>query len=166
MTTTHNDGSATGTMEDMLALAARTAGSGGDLAVAAGQVIAKRVALGMAAAVNPMAADHAEFARMMPEKIEAFSAAGMVLFEQSAEAGNQISRFASDEVFTTARATMEMATCLNPIAAFEAQGRFARAWIDRTTSNLMAMGMMMRGAQAAALAPIQIAVAANSARLR
>ncbi len=38
-----------GTLDDMFAVATRTANRGSDLAVAAGQVIAKRVALGMAA---------------------------------------------------------------------------------------------------------------------
>lgn len=154
-----------GAMNDMLALATRNAESGGELAIAAGQVIAKRVALGMAAAVNPIAADHAEFARMMPEKVEAFSAAGKAMLEQSEEARSQLTRLASDEVMTTARATMEMARCGNPVAVMQAQGKFAQAWINRATSNFMAMGMMMLSAQAAALAPLQVAVAANTKRL-
>jgi hypothetical protein len=165
MTSNNADASGTGPMNDMLALAARNAGHSNDLAVAAGQVIAKRVALGMAAAVNPMAADHAEFARMVPEKVEAFSAAGMAMFAQSEEARSTITRLASDEVMTTARATIEMATCVSPAAMLEAQGRFAQAWFDRATSNFMAMGMMMLGAQAAAMAPLKLAVAANTERL-
>ena len=69
-----------GPISDMLALATRTADTGNDLAIGAGQIIAKRVALGLAAAVNPMAADLAEFARIVPEKVEAFSAAGIAMF--------------------------------------------------------------------------------------
>ena len=53
-----------GPISDMLALATRTADSGNDLAIGAGQIIAKRVGLGLAAVVNPMAADLAEFARI------------------------------------------------------------------------------------------------------
>ena len=137
-----------GPISDMLALATRTADTGNDLAIGAGQIIAKRVALGLAAAVNPMAADHAEFARMMPEKVEAFSAAGIAMFEQSELVGNQIARFASDEVMTTAQATIEMSTCFSPIAMLEAQSRFAHAWWDRATSNFMALAMMTLKAQA------------------
>jgi len=157
---------ATGTIGDMLALATRTAGSGNDLAFAAGNVIAKRVALGVVAAVNPLAADHAEFARMVPEKVEAFSAAGMAMIEQSEQVRNRITGFASDEVMTAARAALEMATCLHPLAMLEAQGQFALAWFDRAMSNCMALGMMALGAQAAALDPLQAAVAANTERLR
>jgi hypothetical protein len=72
------------------------------------QIIAKRISLGLAAVVNPMAADLAEFARIVPEKVEAFSAAGIAMFEQSKLVRNQITRFASDEVMTSARATIEM----------------------------------------------------------
>jgi hypothetical protein len=165
MSASKADGTGVATLSDMIALATQTAGSGNDLAIAAGQIIVKRVALGFAAAVNPMAADHAEFARMMPEKVEAFSAAGKAMFEQSEEVRTQISRFASDEVMTTARATMEMATCADPLAMLEAQGRFAQAWFDRAAANFMTLGMMALGAQAAALGPLQVAVAANTARL-
>jgi hypothetical protein len=153
------------TIGDMVDLATRTAGSGSDLAIAAGQVVAKRVALGVAAAANPMAADHAEFARMVPEKLQAFSAAGMAMFEHSGEVGNRITRFASDEVMTTARATIEMATCFDPLSILEAQSRFMCAWWERTTANIMTLGMMSLSAQAAALSPIELAVAANTERL-
>ena len=47
-----------GPISDMLALATRTADTGNNLAIGARQIIAKRVALGFAAAVNPLAADH------------------------------------------------------------------------------------------------------------
>ncbi len=165
MTPNQIDSQAPGTIGDMVALARHTAGSGSDLAVAAGQVIAKRVALGVAAAVNPMAADHAEFARMVPEKVEAFSAAGMVMVAQSEEVRSQLTRFATHEVMTAARAAFEMATSLNPMTLMEAQGRFAQAWFDRAHSNFMALGMMALRAQAAALSPLQTAVAANTERL-
>ena len=153
------------TLSDVFRLATRTVGSGNDLAMAAGQVIAKRVALGVAAAVNPMAADHAEFARMVPEKVEAFSAAGMALFRQSGEVSSHITRLASHEVATTARATLEMATCSDPVSLLEAQRRFARAWWERTTANVMALSMMTLSAHAAVLSPLQVAVAANTERL-
>jgi hypothetical protein len=165
MTSNKVNGPVVGTIGDMLDLATRTAGSSNDLAIAAGQVIARRVALGVAAAVNPMAADHAEFARMVPEKVEAFSAAGLAMLEHSGEVGNQISHFASHEMMSTARATVEMAICSNPLAMLKAQDRFVRAWWDRAAANMMALGMMALSAQAATLSPLQLAVAANSERL-
>jgi hypothetical protein len=165
MTSNEADEASAGTIDTMLALAARSVDNGNDLAIGAGQVVAKRVALGVVAAVNPMAADHAEFARLVPEKVKAFSAAGIAMVEQSARVTNQLARFASDEVLTTARATIEMATCSNPVAVLEAQGRFAHAWWDRAASNFMALGMMALNAQAAALGPLRLAVAANAERL-
>ena len=152
-------------MGDMLSLATRTADSSSGLAIAAGQVIAKRVALGMAAAVNPMAADHAEFARMVPEKVEAFSAAGLAMLEQSRGAMSQIARLASADFLTTARATIEIATSPSPLAMLDAQARFTRTWLSGAAANLMTLGMMAIGAQAATLQPLRLAVAANNERL-
>jgi O-methyltransferase involved in polyketide biosynthesis len=165
MTSNNAGTSGAGMVSDMIALATRTAASGSDLAIAAGQVIARRIALGAAAAVNPLTADHAEFARMVPEKVEAFSAAGRVMFEQSEEVRSHLSRVASDEVMTATRATMELANCRSPAAVLEAQGRFAHAWFERTMTQCMTIGMMALGAQAAMLAPLQTAVAANTERL-
>jgi hypothetical protein len=153
------------TFNGVLTAATRNAGTSNDIALAAGQIIAKRVALGVAAAFDPLGADHAEFGRMMPEKMEAFSAAGRVLLEQSNQAGWELTRLASDEVMTTARATLEMASCASPVAMAEAQGQFALAWFNRAASNFFAMGILALGAHQAAMAPIQQTVAANTERL-
>jgi hypothetical protein len=149
----------------VMTAATRTASSGNELAIAAGQIIAKRVALGVAAAFDPLQADHAEFGRMMPEKMEAFSAASMIMLEQSNQAGWEITRLASDEVMTTARATLSLATCANPVAMAEAQGQFALAWFNRAASNFFAIGLMALGVQQAAMVPIQQTIAANTERL-
>ncbi len=68
---------------------------------------------------------------MVPEKVEAFSAAGMVMLNQSGEASRQMMRLASEEVMTTACATLEMTGCSSPAAWAEAQSRLARAWLSR-----------------------------------
>ena len=154
-----------GTIGDVFAVATRNASRGGNLAIAASQVLAKRVALGMAAALDPLGADHVEFARIIPEKVEAFSAAGMIMLQQSNQANGQMTRLASDEVVTTARATMAMAGCASPAALAAAQGRFALAWFDRAASNFIAMGMLALSAQDAAMTPIRQMVAANAERL-
>lgn len=145
--------------------AARNAGTSNDIATAAGQIIAKRVALGMAAAIDPLGADHAEFGRMMPEKIEAFSNAGAIIVEKTNQAGWALTRLASDEVMTTARATIAIATCTSPMAVAEAQGRFALDWFNRATTNFFALGMLALGVHEAAMVPIQETVAANTERL-
>jgi hypothetical protein len=153
------------TIDTVIAAATQNAGRGGDLVMAAGQVVAKRVALGVAAAVNPMAADHAEFGRMVPEKMEAMSAAGMIMLAQSTDASFEITRRASDEVMQAAAATIEMAGCTDPMAVVEAQSKFAIAWFDRAAANAIAMGMLALRAHDAAMEPIRDTVAANTERL-
>jgi hypothetical protein len=153
------------TIDGVLAEASRTAGRGSDLALAAGQVIAKRVALGVAAAMDPMQADHGEFARIVPEKVEAFSAAGMAVLAHSDHVGRQVTRLMSDEVMTTARATIAMAGCFDPATLVQAQAQFAMAWFGRAASNMLAMGMLALRAQDAAMAPILRTVSANADRL-
>jgi O-methyltransferase involved in polyketide biosynthesis len=101
----------------------------------------------------------------VPEKVEAFSSAGMVMLKQSGHAGRQMLRHASDEVMTTARAAIEMTACSNPAALMEAQGRFARAWFGRAASRWVAMGLGAIEAQSAAMALIRQTVVANAERL-
>jgi hypothetical protein len=152
-------------VHDMVTMASQNAIRSGDIARAATKVIAKRVALGMAGTADPLRSDHIEFARMVPEKVEAFSAAGMVMLEQSGQAGRQIMRLASDEVMRTVHATMEMTACSCPASFVELQGKFARAWFNRRTSSFIMMGTMMLTARATAMMPIQETVFANVDRL-
>jgi O-methyltransferase involved in polyketide biosynthesis len=154
-----------GTIDDVFAMATRNARTGGNVAITAGHVIAKRVVFGIAAAMDPLRADHIEFERMIPEKMVAFSAAGMIMLEQAGQANRQMTRLASDAAMTTARATIAMAGCSNPVALVQAQGRFALEWFDRATSDFIAMGMLALGAQTAAMLPIQQTVLANAERL-
>jgi hypothetical protein len=95
----------------------------------------------MAATFSPLWADRAEFSRMVPEKVEAFSTAGMVMLKRSGQASRQIMRFASDEVATAVRATIDMGGCRSPAALAGAQSRFARAWFARASLSWIAMGI-------------------------
>ena len=145
--------------------AAETVGRGNDLAFAASGIVAKRVALGLAAAMNPMQADHVELGRILPEKVEAFSAAGWILLEQTGATGQHIAQLASDEVFTTARAAMAMAGCASPAALASAQVKLAVDWFNRAASNSLAVGMRALRAQDAAMLPIRQTVTSNAERL-
>lgn len=149
----------------VLEVATRNANSCNDLAIAAGQVFAKRIALGVAAVFDPLRADHVEFGRMVPEKMQAFSASGMIMLQKAGQAGEQIAQFASDAAGTAARATFAVAGTTNPIEMALTQGRFALAWFEQAACNMIEMGMFALGAQAAAMAPIKETIAANSARL-
>ena len=165
MTSMNDDERTADAMGGFLAAAAQNARCGGDIALATTQVIARRMALGVAVTFNPLWADRAEFSRIVPEKVEAFSTSGMVMLTQSGQANRQMIRSASDEVMATALATIEMTGCSNPAALVEAQSRFARAWFTRATSSWIAMGARVFEAQAAAMAPIRQTVVANAERL-
>ncbi len=147
------------------AMAIKNMTCGDDIARASRHVIGKRVALGVQAALRPHRADHAEFARMIPEKVEAFSAAGKVMMEKSGEANRQILEDVSAEVMTAASAVVSMSQCSNPVDLAAAQGRFAYGWLGRATSRFIAMGEFAMITQAAALAPILRTVVDNSERL-
>jgi O-methyltransferase involved in polyketide biosynthesis len=166
MTFRNDDDSPMDAMRSFLAAARQNASCRGDIAIATTQVISKRMALGIAATLNPLRADGAEFSRIVPEKVEAFSTVGMVMLKQSAQVGRQIMGFASHEVTTTARATIEITACSSPVALAEAQSKFARAWFARATSRWIAMGIRAIEAHAAAMAPIRQTVVANAERLR
>ena len=163
---TLTDSADTDTVADVFTAATQMVGRNGDLARAAGQIVSKRVALGVAAAINPLAADHHEFGRMVPEKFEAFTTAGMIMLERSGQANLRIAaRLASGAVTTTVRAMQEMTVCHSPMALVEMQGRYASAWFEQVASSFVAMGMLTLDAQDAAMAPIRQTVAANAERL-
>jgi hypothetical protein len=150
----------------VLAAANLNARQSSDLALAAGKVVAKRVALGVAGALNPSAADHAEFARMVPEKRDAFSAAGAILLKQAENVGRTLTRLVSDEMQATANATMAvLAAGVTPAGLATAQHRFVVAWFARASAGFAAIGMLSLHAQAAAMAPICQQVAVNVDRL-
>jgi O-methyltransferase involved in polyketide biosynthesis len=154
-----------GGMGGLSAMAIQTMNCGDDIVRASQHVIAKRVALGIEAALVPSRADHAEFARIIPEKVEAFAAAGQVMMRKSGEANRQMFEHVWQEGMTAANAAVSMSRCLNPAELAVAQGQFAHAWLGRAAARCIAMGMFAMGAQAAALAPIRQTVVGNSARL-
>jgi O-methyltransferase involved in polyketide biosynthesis len=165
MTSMNDDDSSVDAIGGLVTAATQNARCGGDIAIATTQVIGKRMALGMAATFNPLWADRAEFSRMLPEKVEAFSSAGMAMLKQSGQASRQMMRFASDEVTTAVRATIDMSGCRSPAALAGAQSRFAHAWFARVSLSWFAMGIQAFEAQAAAMAPIRKTVIDNAERL-
>jgi O-methyltransferase involved in polyketide biosynthesis len=158
--TDQNDG-----LGAVIAAATLTASRTGELARSSGEVVARRVALGVAGALNPGTADHAEFARMVPEKLEAFTAMGTILRKQSDLVGRELTRLAADELEATARATLAFAGCMTPAALGAAQHGFVVAWFERAAANLVALGMLTLNAQEAAMAPLHAQVAENVGRL-
>jgi hypothetical protein len=129
-------------------------------------VIAERTALGMAALVDPTNADHLEFSRMIPEKMEAFSAASAVLQRRSGEFVAEIARFAGAEAAIAMRAARELALCRSPVDVIALNSRLALAWFGRAVSQSVALGTLAMSAGGAALVPVHRAATANARRLR
>lgn len=152
-------------VDGLLAMARQNAGQRDSMTTATTRIIARRVALGMSAALDPLHADHAEFARIVPEKVDAFATAGKAMLAQSDRASRQMLGMAFEEAISIAQATVEMSICSSPAVLACAQGKFASAWFERATANFIALGMAALTAQAAVMAPIRLAVADNSERL-
>jgi hypothetical protein len=136
-----------------------------ELLAASGQVVAKRMTLGAAALVNPATADHAEFARMVPEKAKAFSEAGAAWLRWSGAISGHMSSFVSRELLTATQAAAEMALCRTPTSLAAAQHRFATAWFARAVSHSIALGSLSARSHSAAMAPVHRAATANARRL-
>lgn len=141
-------------------------GTVGELAVASGEVVSRRMALGAAAMVDPMNADHAEFARMVPEKAQAFAAAGAAMLQRSSDVAMQLTTFATNEMTIAVKATLAMAACRTPVALMAAQSRFVMGSVGRAVSQAVSLGAFAVRSQAAAIAPVHKAATANAKRLK
>jgi O-methyltransferase involved in polyketide biosynthesis len=159
------DNSGPASIGGVFAAATLSASRSGNLARASSQVVAKRVALGAVGALNPADADHAEFARMVPEKIDAFAAVGAVLRQQTDHVARALTRLASDEMQAAVQATMSLAGCTTPAALAAAQHALMVGWFTRAAANAATMGMLTLQAQEAAMAPLHAQVAVNVDRL-
>ena len=151
---------------DMLASATRNSSQTGELAMAAAEVVLRRMTLGGFALVNPAGADHAEFARMVPEKAKAFTDAGSVLASQSARMGEAMARFLVEESALMAKAAGSVLAGGHPGGMVAAQAEVAMAWVGRMAVQSGAMCLLALEAQGAALAPIHLAATGNATRLR
>jgi hypothetical protein len=137
----------------------------GELALAAGQVVARRMALGAQAMVDPLNADHAEFAKIIPEKARAFSEAGMTWLEWSSKAAEQMASFAATEMAAAAKGAVALAGCRTPEHAITVQGDLATAWVARMVSQSITLGALALRSQGETMAPLHRAVTANVRRL-
>ena len=145
--------------------ATRAALKGAALAQAAGHVVAKRTALGLSAIANPAQADHAEFGRIVPEKVRAFHASALALMRCSGEMAQQTTRFATSEMSNATAAAADLARCRTPAAAVAVQSRFATAWLFRALSQSIAVGALAMRSYGDVMAPVHLVAVRNSRRL-
>lgn len=157
-----------------VATSAATAAKTGELARAAGNVIAKRTAIAATATMGTVLAlpttgqalaHQAELARIIPEKSAAFSAAGTALIARSSAIAQQITAFMANETAVAGRASLALMRARSPQAAFVVQQSFTIGWLDRLVSQSIAIGTLTIAAQAAMLAPVHRAATDNAKRL-
>src|SRR5690349_8970839 len=137
-------------------LAAATASTlkTGELAVASGEVIARRVALGAAALADPASADHREFARMIAEKVTALSTVGSIVQQRSGAVMTQMARFAQSEAAIALETVQQLARCRTPTDLAAAQSRIVLDWFARAASQSLAFAALAMHASGAILAPV------------
>lgn len=146
-------------------LAGSASAKTGEIGVAAIRVIARRVGLGFKAAMDPHTADHAEFARMVPEKTRAFSEAGLISMRSSAEIGARMCGFLAAEMVTLSQTMLAISRCTTAAGVMEIQSRFFTAWMTRAVSQSQTLGSLALRSQSAAMNPIHRTVTGNARRL-
>jgi hypothetical protein len=142
-----------------------TALKAAELAHAAGTVIAERNALGLRALASPIEAT-AELSRLVPEKLQAFSAAGAAIGGHTADMGQRMARMVSDEIAIATKTAAQFWLCRTPVDYFTLQNRLALDWFGRAFSHSMSVGTAITRSQAAALSPVHLAAMNNARRLR
>ena len=127
----------------------------GVAAVAAGQVISHRMAMGAAAFRDPSKADPLEFSRMFTEKAVAIFAANQAAMLRSAQMAQSMMRYSMAEAAATAAALTNVSK--GPPSAAD--------WFQRAFTQYMALGSLATRAQGAVMAPLYRKANANARRL-
>jgi len=148
-----------------LAAAGKTSLKSAALAMAAGQVIARRSALGIAALSDPARADNLELSRILPEKVGALSSAAFGVALRSREISQQIARYSGTEAVIFASAMGALARCRTPAAVAAIQTQFATAWFFRSLSHAIAVNEIGMRAWGGLVAPLHRTVMSNAQRL-
>jgi hypothetical protein len=153
-------------MADFFSTAGHNSSQTTELTLAAAEVVFRRMTLGGFALVNPAAADHAEFARMVPEKTRAFSDAGSILISRSEQIRQEMGRFIADAMTLAAQASTAVLTARNPVSMIAVHVDAGVSWAARLATLPRVMSLLALEAQAAAMAPIHRAATENVERLR
>jgi hypothetical protein len=149
-----------------LAIDGRNAISSHELLMASAEVIGQRLAMGLSGVLDPANANHAELARLVPEKSEAVSASGMALVERSGRMIERMVKFSTDEMLIAARACGTLAACRTPAALAAAQQGLTFAWVTRVMAQSTQLGGLALQSTGAAMAPFHRTATANARRLR
>jgi hypothetical protein len=139
----------------------------GELGVNAGEVIAKRLALGAQALADPAGADHAEFSRMVTEKMTAFSQAGAASLAHSGKAASLAMNYVAGEIAASTRAAAAISRAAdNPASLAVAGAGIMMDWFGRAFEQSLAVAGLAGQMQSAAMKPIHRTAKRNARRLK
>jgi len=110
-------------------------------------------------------AEHAQFAKLMPERTGAVAETGMTWLQWSSKAAELMTRFAAREMASGMASTAALARCRTPATALAAQGRIGADWFMRRIAQSIALGSLAVRSQAAAITSIRRAATTNARRL-
>lgn len=145
--------------------AAKTSMKSAALATAAGQVVARRAALSMAALKDPIRTDHRELSRIIPEKINALNSAALGIALQTGELARRIVRHSGTEAVIFSRSMGALARCRTPASVAALQGELATAWFFRSMSHAIALNELCMRTWGGIVAPMHQVVMSNARRL-
>jgi hypothetical protein len=148
------------------AQAATTAAKGAELAVASAQVIAARLAImGANQSGLPTGGVVREMALMVPEKTEAFAAAGVSMAGHLGSIAATGAQAAVREGAHAAEACADIAMARTPVELAAAQTRYLTGWFSRAATSAIALTALTTRLHADALEPIHKTATANARRL-
>jgi hypothetical protein len=131
-----------------------------ELAVASGTVIGHRMALGVAAMIDPGGADHGEFTRMGTEKVAAFGAAGWTLAAEWQVMQQELAKAAANEFGAVTQTALALPLSLSP---FSVQFGYLLDCFGRATTTAVTLTALAAGTRV--LDPIHHRATANVRRL-
>lgn len=137
----------------------------GEMTVAASSVIGRRTALAAAALREPHRADHAELARMGPEKIAAFGEAGAAIAMEMWRLQRDTLAFIAAQAQEATRVALTLSTAPTLLHAIGTQSSYVAETLDRTAHETATIAGRALTIGAIGAAPIHRKATANARRL-
>jgi hypothetical protein len=137
----------------------------GEMTLAASSVIGTRTALAAAALREPHRADHAELARMGPEKIAAFGEAGAAIAMEMWQLQRDTLAFIAAQVQGATCMALSLSTAPTLLHAIDAQSSYVAETLDRAAHESATIAGRALNIAAIGAAPIHRRATANARRL-
>ncbi len=150
---------------DALGIAQRNLRIGQELTVVSGEVIARRLAMGVSGVLDPANANHAELARLIPEKAAAGIASALAILARSGQLAERMTKFVADEMLLATRDFVSLASCRTPAAFVAAHHGLTLSRVARMMSHAGDIGALAGQSQTDTITPFHRAATANASRL-